>query len=416
MKNRPLAWLLTVGTELLTGSTVNTNAAYLGRELTQLGFNVAYQTACPDEKESIQSALRDALGRSDLVFVTGGLGPTPDDITRECLADYFAAPLVFSKEQYREISRHYRLRGKKVPRIVKREAYFPANARPVFNQFGIALGFTIEDQGKVVVVLPGVPGELVRLFEFRLRRYLRNKFPGLRPAAGLVVKTVGVSEPTIMKRLGQSFFKLGPFQFGIYPKAGEVAIRIYADSSNLVRRIKIHIQKVLGPSIYSFSDEPLETVIGNQLKKRRQTVSAAESCTGGRIAEKITGAAGASAYFKGAVVCYDNEVKINTLGVHPSVIKKKGAVSGACAAAMARGVREQMKTTFGLSVTGIAGPAGGSAKKPVGLVYIGMADKNKSQAWEEHFTGDREQVQTRAAKKALEYLWKWTQKKKSGHF
>ena len=416
MKKRPAAELVTVGTELLTGSTVNTNAAYLGRELTQLGFKVAHQVACPDEKEAIYSALRDALGRSDVIFVSGGLGPTPDDITRECIAHYFGTPLVFSKEQFREISRHYRRRGKKVPESVKQEAYFPAHARPVVNQFGIALGFIIEDHGRVVIVLPGVPGELTRLFEFRLKRFLQKKFPDLRPAACLVVRTVGLSEPTIMRLLGRSFFKLGPFQFGIYPKAGEVAVRIYADSSSLIRRIKIHIEKALGPSIYSFSDEPLEGVIGARLKKKRQTLSVAESCTGGKVAEKMTSVAGASAYFKGAVVSYGNDVKIKTLGIDPAVIKKSGAVSRASAVAMARGIRERMKTDYGLSVTGIAGPTGGSREKPVGLVYIGIADQNKVQVWEEHFGGDREQIRTRAAKKALEYLWRWIQEKKSGRF
>ena len=416
MNCRPAAELVTIGTELLTGSTVNTNAAYLGRELTRLGFKVEHQVACPDEPYAIQSALREALSRSKVIFVSGGLGPTPDDVTRECIADFFGVPLVFSNRQYRKICRHYRFRGKKVPALVKREAYFPSNAEPVLNQFGIALGFVIEEKGSLLIVVPGVPGELTRLFETRLRNFLRKKFPGLGPAQTLVVKTIGVSEPTIMKRLGTPFFSLGPFQFGIYPETGEVSIRIYADSSQIIQRVKRRILRTLDSDVYSFSDETLEAVIGRRLQARRWTISVAESCTGGRIAEKITSLAGASSYFKGGVVAYHNDVKMDSLGVDPSVLTRSGAVSQACAVAMARGVRRRMETTLGLAVTGIAGPTRGSSKKPVGLVCIAVADAHRSQAWEERFGGDREQIQTRAAKKALEYLWRWIEKKKSARF
>ena len=411
---RPAAEILSIGTELLTGTTVNTNAAYLGRELTRLGFKVAHQSACPDERAGIHEALRTALSRSDVIFASGGLGPTPDDITRESIADFFRVPLVFSREQYRQISLHYRRRGKKVPALVKREAYFPANAKPLLNQFGIALGFLIEMRRRIVVVLPGVPGELTRLFETRLQSFLQRKFPGLRPKASLVVKTVGLSEPTIMRRLGPSFFKWGPFDFGIYPEVGEVSLRIYADSFSLIRRIRRHVERVLGKETYSFSDESLKGVIGKQLKSAKWTVSLAESCTGGRIAQKLTAVPGASQYFKGGVVAYDNEVKIRALGVPTLLLRKAGAVSRQCALAMAEGVRAQWGSTLGLAVTGIAGPTVGSREKPAGLVYIAIASATKSRAWEEHFSGDREQIQTRAAKKALEYLWRWTQERKSG--
>ena len=413
---RPVAEILSIGTELLTGTTVNTNAAYLGKELTRLGFKVAHQSACRDERVSIHEALRTALDRSDVIFASGGLGPTPDDITRESIADFFRVPLVFSREQCRQICQHYRRRGKKVPALVKREAYFPANAKPLLNQFGIALGFSIEMRQRIIVVLPGVPGELTRLFEGRVRNFLQRKFPKLRPKASLTVKTVGLSEPTIMKRLGPSFFKWGTFDFGIYPEVGEVSLRIYADSFPLIRRIRRHVERVLGKEVYSFSDESLEQVIGKQLSSTGRSVSLAESCTGGRIAQKLTAVPGASQYFKGGVVAYDNEVKIRALGVPTLLLRKAGAVSRQCAVAMAKGVRTQWRSTLGIAVTGIAGPTGGSRGKPVGLVYIAIASEKKSRAWEEHFGGDREQIQTRAAKKALEYLWRWTQERKSGHF
>lgn len=410
---RPAAELLTIGTELVTGSVVNTNAAYLGRELTKLGLQVRWQSACRDERGTIQEALRRALVRSDVVFVTGGLGPTPDDITRESLAEFFNAPLLLSKDQYRMILRYYRKRGRRVPSAVKREACFPRNSKPLLNRFGIALGFIIEERRRVVIVLPGVPGELVRLFETRLGPFLKRKFPGLRPAKLLIVKTVGLSEPTVMSRLGHPFFQMGKFEFGSYPEAGEVTLRIYADSPFLVHRLKERVMRVMGRDIYSFSDESLEAVIGKKLRAKRWTLSIAESCTGGKVVDRITRVPGASRHFLGGVVAYQNEAKTRVLGVPSNLIEKKGAVSCETAMAMAEGVRRRFGSTLGMAVTGIAGPTGGSARKPVGLVYIAIASSRRQRAWKENFRGDREQIQNRAAKKTLEYLWRWLRDQRS---
>ena len=407
LKRYPRAELLTIGTELVRGSVVNTNAAYLGQELTKLGFEVRGQVACPDDPSAIKSALRSALACSDVIFVSGGLGPTPDDITRETLADYFGAPLVFSQKQYRLIRRYYQKRNQPVPSIVRREACLPARAKPILNQFGVALGFLIETEGKIVIVVPGVPGELIRLFKHWVKPYLQRRFPGLRPASVLVVKTVGLSEPSIMQRLGRSFFKLGNFQFGIYPEVGEVGLRIYADSSNLTARLKRYVTRVLGPQVYSFSDEAIETVIGKRLLTKHCSISVAESCTGGEVSAAMIRIPGASAYFLGSVVAYSNETKSRLLGVPPALLRQKGAVSSQAAVAMARGVRQQFHSTLGLSITGIAGPRGGSLNKPVGSVCIAMASSKHSKVWEERFLGDRNQIQVRATKKALEYLWRW---------
>lgn len=408
--DRPLAELLTLGTELVTGSVLNTNAQYLGRGLTQLGFRVHSQVACPDEPALIQGALARALKRSTVIFITGGLGPTPDDLTREAVAEFFQVPLVFSRRQYRQIVRYYRRNGRRIPALVKREAYFPANARPIFNQFGIALGFLIETNRRTVIVLPGVPGELERLFETRIKTYLQKKFPGLVPSFPLVVKTVGLSEPAVMRRLGKAFFKLGDFQFGIYPAVGEVSLRIYAETGRLKKRLKGWIARVLGPDIYSFSGESLEQAVGRILKKKRMTVSVAESCTGGRIAASITRVPGASRYFEGGMVAYQDRMKIECLGVRKQLIQAKGAVCRQTALAMSRGVQRQLGSDLGVAVTGIAGPGGGSARKPVGLVYFAISSALESQSWEVRFTGDRLHVQGKAARKALEFLWRWIKK------
>lgn len=410
---RPAAELLTIGTELVTGSVVNTNAAYLGRELTKLGLQVRWQSACRDERGTIQEALRRALARSDVIFVSGGLGPTPDDITRESLAEFFNVPLTLSKVQYRMILGYYRERGKTVPPMVKREACFPANAQPVFNRFGIALGFMIEEKGRLVIVVPGVPGELRRLFEIRLKSFLKQRFRGLRPAHLLVVKTVGLSEPTVMRRLGRSFFKMGRFDFGIYPETGETTLRIYGDSQALIRRLKKRARAVLGRDIYSLSEESLEAVIGEELRARHWSLAVAESCTGGKISDRIIGIPGASRYFRGGIIAYHNEAKETILNVPSHLLEKKGAVSCETAVAMAEGARQRFGSTLGMAITGIAGPTGGSAKKPVGLVYIAIASSRRQRAWKENFRGDREQIQNRAAKKALEYLWRWLRDQRS---
>ena len=406
--DRPKAELLTLGTELVKGSVLNTNAAYLGGELTQLGFEVKNQSACADEERLIKEALRVALGRAKVIFVSGGLGPTPDDVTREAIAEFFHVPLKFSASQYRLIQGYYKKRKKKIPVLVKREAHFPANAQPILNQFGIALGFMIETRGKILIAAPGVPGELVRLFEKRIKPVLQKRFKGLRPAGKLLVKTIGVSEPVIMERLGKNFFKMGDFQFGIYPGAGEVGLRIYSDSSQVLKRLKIHISKVLGKNIYSFFDEEIEEVVGRRLKSENKTIACAESCTGGRVSELITRVPGASRYFFGSVVSYQNQAKTEVLGIPGELIRKKGAVSKEVALAMAGKAREKFKTTFGLAVTGLAGP--GKSKDPIGLVYLAICTSSLDRVWKERFWGDREQIQLKASKKLLEYLWRWLTK------
>ena len=409
---RPKAEILTVGTELLTGSSLNTNAGYLGRRLTQLGFEVFRQVSCRDEEAAIHNAIREAMDPAEILFVTGGLGPTPDDVTRASIASFFKVPLVLSQRQYRRIRLAYGRKGEGVPEMVRQEAYFPKGALPLFNRYGIALGFMLERAGKPTVVLPGVPSEMERLFENQVVPILRRKFYKAQPPFCLVVKTLGLSEPAIMKRLGSGFFKMGRFQFGIYPEVAEVSIRIYGDSQPLLRRLKRHMKAVLGEAIYSFRDETLEAAVGKRLYERRWTLGIAESCTGGLLAREITRVPGASGYFLGGVTAYQNEVKSRLLGVTQDVLGSHGAVSEEVAGAMARGARRLFKSTLGISVTGIAGPEGGSHKKPVGLVFISIASGRSCSIWQERFGGDREQIQIRAARKALAYLWQWLRKSK----
>lgn len=401
----PTAAVLSVGNEVLRGSVVNTNAAFLGRELTNLGFEVTSHGVCPDSLEAIRFRLGDMIRRADIVIMMGGLGPTPDDVTREGVAAYFNVPLVFHKEQYKRIQDAYKRFGKRIPPLVKREAYYPDGATPLLNRFGIALGFSVETRGKLVIALPGVPSELENMFFDVVQPLLKKRYPRLSKKQKLIVKMTGISEPDVMKKLGKDFFD-DPFDFGIYPAAGEVALRILTENKTIYDRIKRKIRTRLADWIYTWEEQSLSEVVGQWLAKKKQTLAIAESCTGGLLASQITQCAGASEYFRGATVAYHALVK-KKLGVSEKLIKSHGEVSRQVAVDLAKWVRVRMESTYGLGITGIAGPGGGSRQKPVGLVYIGLAlPSGETKVWKHLFWGDRNQIQNRISVKALEYLWR----------
>lgn len=401
---RPAAKILTIGDELLKGTVLNTNARFLGAELLRLGFKVESQASCQDDIPSIKAEFSRALAGAELILVTGGLGPTPDDVTRDAVADFFKVPLVCSNRQLSFIQNYYESRGKKMPRLVRKEALFPENAEPLFNRYGIALGFSITAGERLMVVLPGVPGEMEKMFHELVAPLVRKKFPGLKKRLTLIVKTVGISEPDIMKKLGKDFFD-DPFEFGIYPMTGEVTLRLYTDSLLVKRRLAKKTAGRLKKWIYAREETTLAEAIGRALTRAKKTVAAAESCTGGLLAAEITAVPGASRYFKGGITAYENEIKKNCLGVPPDILRKKGAVSPETALCMAASVCSQMGASIGIGITGIAGPSGGSRSKPVGLVYLAIVSTDSRKVWKEIFRGTRSQIRARAAKKALEYLW-----------
>ena len=316
---KPSAAILSVGNEVLRGSVVNTNAAFLGRELSSVGFEVVSHGVCADSQEAIRFRLGEFLRRVDLLVMMGGLGPTPDDVTRDGIAAYFKVPLVFSPQQYAQLKKVYKKYGKRVPLLVKREAMYPENAKPLINRFGIALGFSIEVQQKLVIVLPGVPSELENMYTDVVLPVLRKKFTGLQKTRKLIVRTTGISEPDVMKKLGPDFFD-DPFDFGIYPSAGEVAVRILAENTAILGRLKKKITDRLKDGIYAWDETPLVAVIGKILTKKKKTLAVAESCTGGLLASRITALSGASAFFRGATVAYHPLVKTK-LGVAGELIR-----------------------------------------------------------------------------------------------
>ena len=412
---RPQAEILTIGDELLKGSTLNSNARFLGRELTDLGFRVSGQISCPDELPLIRQRLAECLSRAEVLVLTGGLGPTPDDVTREALAEYFHVPLEFSKSQYRHIEKFYKVRGKKVPAIVRKEAEFPANAVPLMNRYGIALGFYIPLDHQIVIVLPGVPREQENMFFDLVRPLLLKRYPKISAKHSLTIKTTGLSEPEVMRRLGKTFFR-DAFDFGIYPSPGEAALRLQAEKKEVIRRLRDLAEKSLAGHVYAWEDISLSEAVGRILTQKKLTLALAESCTGGALAAEITRVPGSSAYFPGGVVTYSNVSKIRELSVSPAVLYEKGAVSEAVAKAMAAGVRKRFGTSLGIGITGIAGPGGATPEKPVGTVCIALASASSVKAWRYSFSGERTLVQVKSVRKALEHLWGFLQapaKKKS---
>jgi len=400
----PAAEIITIGNELLRGNTLNTNAQFLGKELTRLGFSVRAQSACPDSPPAIQDALDRALCQADLVILSGGLGPTPDDVTREAIAEYFKRPLVFSKSQYHSIQQYYRRHGHAIPSQVRKEAYYPQKATPLVNRFGIALGFYLLSGKQLLIVLPGVPAELENMFRDQVVPLLKRYFRRLAPKPLLVAKLTGISEPSIMTKLGHDFFD-NSFDFGIYPEAGQVTIRIYAERPTLLRCLRSKMKERLGEFIYAWDEITLTEITGRILARKKKTLSVAESCTGGLLASELTKIAGASRYFKGGMIAYSNQVK-EELGISKSVLAAEGAVSKKVAAALAQNIRHLLKTDYGVGITGIAGPTGGTPAKPVGLVFISLADRTQVKVCRHLFWGDRRQVQIKAVRKALEYLWR----------
>lgn len=407
----PICEVLAIGTELVSGNTLNTNAHYLSSELSRLNFEVSHHTSCRDLEEDILDALQLAWGRSRLIFVVGGLGPTPDDITRDVIAKFFNCGLEFDRKQYGRIVRYFREKGKKTPLITKREASLPDVAEPLLNRFGLALGFYVWLEGRLLIALPGVPKELVGMFETSVKKLIQRKFKDRDRVHLVEARILGLYETEIMQRLGSGFFKGREFVFGIYPDVGEVLIRIKTKDRALARLLRHEVQRKLGASIYSFDSVTITEAIGRALLKRSQTLAVAESCTGGLLAKRLTETPGASRYFKGGVIAYSNDIKKSVLGVPAALMVQNGAVSGPVARHMAEGVRACFRSSLGISITGIAGPGGGSAAKPVGLVWIALSDIRRSRVFKYRFSGGRADVRLHAAQKALQLLWEHLQAK-----
>ena len=404
------AEIISIGDELLIGQVVNTNASWMASELNKTGINVVHIASVADESGAIKNALDQATERADIILLTGGLGPTKDDITKRTLAEYFNAGFIFHEPTLAHIQSIFSARNYALTPVNKKQAEIPDNCIPLFNQNGTAPGMWFEQNGKVFVSMPGVPFEMKPMLSEQVIPRLREKFR-LQHIFHKTIMTHGLGESWLAGKISGWVESLPEnIKLAYLPQPGIVRLRLSAsgpDREQLENEVKQYCKSLhayIPSAIFGYDDISLEEVVGKLLLKDRQTLSTAESCTGGYIAHLITSIAGSSDYFKGAVVSYDNSVKINLLGVSETVLEKQGAVSREVVEAMALGAQQKLKTDFALATSGIAGPTGGTAEKPLGTVWIALASHKEVQSKLFHFGEHRGRNIRRSALAALNML------------
>ena len=408
------AAILTVGDEVLIGQVVNTNASFLSKALFEIGIPVERVITIPDTEKDIIREFSNAIELYDLVISSGGLGPTHDDITVKCLAKVFGKKLVFHQQTYDRIKSIFERRKFPVPGNIKQQAMMPEGAVLFENKMGTAPGILVHKGKKIFCALPGVPYELEYITSNSLIPLLKNlKGPKDKVLLQKTLHTIGIAESFLSQRLGNLDKLLlkdkdSSIRLAFLPSNYEVRLRITIEAKSIDKAQRL-LDRTIGiiktkakNYIYSYDEKPIEEELGRILVKKHLTISAAESCTGGLVSSKLTNISGSSAYVMAGVVTYADESKMKILGVKKSTLIKHGAVSKETAMEMARGVRKLAKTDIGISTTGIAGPTGAVAGKPIGLVWIGYADKNRSFAQEFIFTKDRLRNKEAMSKMALE--------------
>jgi len=403
--------LICVGSELLRGK-INTHASTLARRLASVGIDLHAEHSVGDELEDLATAIRQALQTHPLVIVTGGLGPTFDDLTREAAAAAVSRPLVLSSILLKEIFRKFKKAGyKNMPPANKRQAYVLEGALPIPNHAGTASGQWLELMKKrVLILLPGPPSELNPMLENAVLPKLRKVFPSMaRVEAHL--HFVGVPESIVDHKIRPIIEKEKGVQFTILAHLGLVDFDVFVSDASRAKavtrlsRIVKSIRQKMGAAFYGMDDDyPLEKIVMKRFLSHHETLAVAESCTGGMLSQRLTDIAGSSQYFLGGIVSYSNDVKTSALGISSAVLQKYGAVSRETALAMAEGIRRKCSSTWGLSITGIAGPGGATPGKPVGLVYIGLSGPHARKALELHFRGNRDVVRQRSVIAALDLL------------
>ncbi|MCA1757979.1 MAG: competence/damage-inducible protein A [Bacteroidales bacterium] len=404
------AEIITIGDELLLGMTVDTNSSFIATMLTEAGFTIYQITSISDSREHILKTIDEAFTRSDFVIVTGGLGPTSDDITKETIADYFNSSLVSDAATLEKISSMLKSRGLEMNENNRKQALVPDKCKVLSNERGTAPGMLFEKEGHSLVSMPGVPYEMKYIMETHIIPYIKHHFRK-ETIVYRTVMTYGTFEARLAEILEQFEEELSAdVRLAYLPTAGIIKLRLTAGGEKreealekINRQIK-KLQGIIPQYIYGYDGITLEETVGDLLESKSLTLGIAESCTGGRISGMITSVPGSSKYFKGAVIAYDNVVKIRELGVESAVLEKEGAVSKSIAAAMAEGVMQRLGTDFGVGTTGIAGPGGGTPEKPVGTVWIAVASAAGTVTGKFGFGMNRESNIRRASLAALNML------------
>lgn len=406
------AEIITIGDEILIGQIVDTNSAWLGQQLSSIGVQVVQISSVSDQSQSIIQALELAQSRAQLILITGGLGPTKDDITKHTLAKYFGSKLVTRVEVLKKLRDWFEQRGRQMNELNARQADLPDNCQLLENALGTAQGMLWRHKQCVVVSMPGVPYEMKHIVSERLLPLLQSEFE-LPVLVHRTIMTCGLVESRIAEIIYQIEESLpSHIRLAYLPRPGIVRLRLSAHGPHRasleqeIAEYEHRITQMLGHHVYGFDDEQLEAAIGRRLSERSERLATAESCTGGRIAAQITAIAGASAYFEGSVVSYSNTVKEQVLGVKPASLITHGAVSEAVVKEMAEGLLARFQCDYAIAVSGIAGPGGGSELKPVGTVCMAIYGPKQQIVRTYNFGHERSLNIERASMMALYQLWK----------
>ena len=401
--------LISVGTEILLGNIVFSNAAWLAGQCAALGLSCYYQSVVGDNQERLRETLKTALERSDAVILSGGLGPTTDDLTKETAAEAMGMPLVEDPRSLERIEEYFRARGLEMTENNKKQALVPAGAVVLDNDNGTAPGLILEKGEKRVILLPGPPNELIPMFEERVRPYLQRLEPGILYSR--TVKICGMGESKVASIVQDLIDSQTNPTIAPYAKTGEVHLRVTAraqaekEAKNLVKPMVKELEKRFGKDIYTTrEDVALEQAVVDLLLNRQLTVCTIESCTGGMLAARLINVPGVSETFRAGFITYSNKAKRKVAGVKKKTLRKYGAVSPQTAGEMARGAAKTSHADVTVSVTGIAGPDGGSREKPVGLVYIGCHIGDRTTVQEYRFVGNRGKIRESAVSAALTLL------------
>ncbi len=406
------AEIITIGDEILIGQIVDTNSAWLGQQLSALGVEVVQISSVRDQRQAIVEALEEAKGRAELILITGGLGPTKDDITKHTLADYFGSRLERNDRVFARLQAWFEQRGRVMSEMNGRQADLPHNAEILDNEMGTAQGMLWRRESRLILSMPGVPYEMKWIVKNQLIPLLQREF-ALPIILHRTIMTTGIVESMIAERIADIEAALpAHIKLAFLPRPGIVRLRLSStgpDRAVLAAEVAVYEQRIvaeLGYHVYGYDDQLLEAALGEMLKAKGHQLALAESCTGGNIAQLITSIAGSSQYFPGGVVSYSNKAKMTLLGVKAETLDNHGAVSEATVLEMVAGVRAKFAADYGIAVSGIAGPDGGTAEKPVGTVWIAVQGPQETLVRQYNFGSDRALNIERASMQALYLLWK----------
>lgn len=408
--------IISIGTEILLGDILDTNSKYLAKKLTELGFDIHYINSVGDNRKKMYKTIQQAVNRSDIVITTGGLGPTDDDLTREVISEVTGRGLKFSTELMSIIENFFEERKYPMPDNNKKQAYIPGDAEMLSNEKGTAAGILLQMDDYTIISMPGVPHEMKNMFKNEVIPYLKNKSEYV--IRSKILNFFSIGESLLETEIKDILDEQDNPTLALLAGEGEVKIRITAKAKTeekvyqLIDKKEEEIRDRVGHYIYGTDQQGLEEVIGDMLTEGGVTLSVAESCTGGLLGNRITDIPGISQCFMGGMIVYSNQAKIERLGVSSTTLEQYGAVSKETAREMAENIREKFKTDIGISITGIAGPGGGSEEKPVGLVYLGLAVEEETKVYKLNLFKERKWNKWMSSQYALFYVYNYLKLKK----